>query len=113
MLNNMADMFGKIQEMQSKMAELKSQLSQLQLSAESGGGLVKVVANGNREIVQIQIDPDLISKEDVEMLEDLLVAAVNKAMKESDKIAQQKMSELTAKIIPGGLAGMDLSKFGL
>lgn len=113
MLNNMADMFGKIQEMQSKMAELKAQLSQLQVSAESGGGFVKVVANGNREIVQIQIDPDLISKEDVEMLEDLLVAAVNKALKESEKVAQQKMSELTANILPGGLSGLDLSKFGL
>lgn len=109
----MADMFGKLQEMQTKMAGIKAQLAQLQVTAESGGGLVKVVSNGNREILRIHIDPDLITKDDVEMLEDLLVAAVNKALKESETVAQQKMSELTAHLLPGGLSGLDLSKLGL
>ena len=112
MLNNMADMFGKIQEMQTKMAEMKARLGEMQVTADAGGGMVKVTANGNKEVISISIDPSLVTADDVEMLEDLTVAAVNKALREAERAAQQKMTELTAGMFPGGLPGMDLSKLG-
>lgn len=113
MMNNMADMFGKIQEMQTKMAEMKAKLGELQVSADAGGGMVKATVNGNRELLHIHIDPSLLTDEDLEMVEDLVVAAVNKAMREAEQTAQRKMAELTSGLLPGGLPGMDLSKFGL
>ncbi len=113
MMNNMADMFGKIQEMQTKMAEMKAKLGEMQVTAEAGGGMVKVTANGNKELVSIAIDPTLMSPDDVEMLEDLTVAAVNKALREAEKAGQQKMAELTTGMFPGGLPGLDPGKFGL
>ncbi len=113
MLNNMADMFGKIQEMQTKMAEMKAKLGEMHVTADAGGGMVKVTANGNKEVVSISIDPSLVTAEDVEMLEDLTVAAVNKALREAEKASQQQMAELTTGMFPGGLPGLDSSKFGL
>jgi nucleoid-associated protein EbfC len=111
---NMADMFGKVQEMQKKMEETKANLGKIEVSAEVGGGMVKVVANGNREIISIKIDKDVIDPNDPEMLEDLVVAGVNKALAEADRNAKEKMMEVTKGMIPGGgIPGMDLSKFGL
>ena len=111
---NMADMFGKVQEMQKKMEEAKQRLGELEISAEVGGGMVKVVANGNREVRSIKIDKDVIDPNDSEMLEDLIVAGVNKALTEADRAGKEKMAEITRGMIPGGgIPGMDLSKFGL
>lgn len=111
---NMADMFGKVQEMQRKMEETKAQLGSVTVSAEVGGGMVKVTANGNREITGLKIDKDVIDPNDPEMLEDLVVAGINKALAEADKAAKEKMMAVTRDMLPGGgLPGMDLSKFGL
>ncbi|MEX2363736.1 MAG: YbaB/EbfC family nucleoid-associated protein, partial [Balneolaceae bacterium] len=77
---NMADMFGKIQEMQSRMQEAQHKLKDIEVEAEAGGGMVKVKANGQRQVVSIKIDPDAIDPNDAEMLEDLIVAGVNKAL---------------------------------
>ena len=74
---NMADMFGKIQEMQSKMQEAQEGLNDVVVEAEAGGGMVKVKANGNKQIVSIEMDKDVVDPEDKEMLEDLIVAGVN------------------------------------
>lgn len=108
-MQNMADMFGKINELQQKMEEAKSQLSELEVEAEAGGGMVKVKANGNREIVSISIDRDVVNPDDTEMLEDLVVAGVNKALKEAESASQQKMQEVTKGMLPGG---MDLGSLG-
>ncbi len=111
---NMADMFGKVQEMQRKMEETKANLGKLEVQAEVGGGMVRVTANGNRELIGIKIDKDVIDPTDPEMLEDLIVAGVNKAMAEADRLSKEKMMEVTRDMIPGGgIPGMDLSKFGL
>ncbi len=112
-MDNMADLFGKINEFQSKMGELREELSRLEITAEAGGGMVKVRANGNREVIGIQLDPDIVNPDDMEMMEDLIVAGVNKALQKADQASKEKMSELTKNILPGGLPGMDLSKFGL
>lgn len=111
---NMADMFGKIQEMQGKVQEAQAKLSELVVEAEAGGGMVKVKANGLRKVLSISIDPDMVDPNDKEMLEDLVVAGVNKALDEAEQAAQKQMQEAYKGLIPGGgLPGMDLSKFGL
>ncbi len=111
---NMADMFGKIQDMQAKMQEVQDQLGDVIVEADAGGGMVKVKANGRREIVSIELDKDVIDPEDKEMLEDLVVAGVNKALEKAETASKEKMQEVYKGMLPGGgLPGMDMSKFGL
>lgn len=112
-MNNMADMFGKIQELQNRMADMKNRLGEITVMAEAGGGMVKVTANGNREILKIELDRAIVTADDAEMLEDLVVAGVNKALREAEQEAQRKMTELTSGLLPGGFPGMDPGKFGL
>jgi DNA-binding YbaB/EbfC family protein len=114
MNNNMADMFGKFSELQSKVEEAKQELAKLEVEAEAGGGMVKVRANGQRKILDIELDKDVIDPEDAEMLEDLVVAGVNKALEKAEEAAQEKMQNTYKDMIPGGgLPGMDLSKLGM
>lgn len=110
----MADMFGKLQEMQAKIQEAQAKLEEIIVEAEAGGGMVKVKANGLRQIISIQFDEDVIDPQDKEMLEDLAVAGVNKALELADEAAKKQMQEAYKGMIPGGgLPGMDLSQFGL
>lgn len=110
----MADMFGKIQEMQSKMQEAQEGLKEVIVEAEAGGGMVKVKANGNKQIVSIEMDNDVVDPADKEMLEDLIVAGVNKALEKAEEASKEKMQEMYKNMMPGGgIPGMDMSKFGL
>ena len=110
----MADMFGKISDMQNKMKEVQDQLASVIVEAEAGGGMVKVQANGKREILSITMDDDVIDPDDKEMLEDLIVAGVNKALEKSEEAGKAKMQEAYKDILPGGgIPGMDLGKLGL
>jgi len=114
MNQNMADMFGKFSELQEKMEEAKQELAKLEVEAEAGGGMVKVKANGQRKILSIKLDKDVIDPEDAEMMEDLVVAGVNKALDKAEEAAQERMQETYKDMIPGGgLPGMDLGKLGL
>lgn len=114
MNQNMADMFGKFSELQEKVEEAKQELSKLEVEAEAGGGMVKVKANGQRKILSIKLDKDVIDPDDAEMMEDLVVAGVNKALDKAEEAAQQKMQDTYKNMMPGGgLPGMDLSKLGL
>tara|TARA_R110002049_G_scaffold228903_2_gene401064 strand:+ start:67 stop:399 length:333 start_codon:yes stop_codon:yes gene_type:complete len=110
----MADMFGKIQEMQSKMQETQAKLATIIVEADAGGGMVKVKANGLRQIVSIKFDEDVVDPSDKEMLEDLVVAGVNKALEKAEIASKEQMQDAYKGLIPGGgIPGMDLSKFGL
>ncbi len=110
----MADMFGKISDMQAKMKEAQDRLSEVIVEAEAGGGMVKVKANGKREVLSIELDRDIIDPDDKEMVEDLVVAGVNRALAKAEDAAKEKMQEIYKDILPGGgLPGMDMSKFGL
>lgn len=111
---NMADMFGKISNMQAKMKEVQDSLSEVIVEAEAGGGMVSVKANGKREIISIVLDRDVIDPDDKEMIEDLVVAGVNKALVKAEEAAKVKMQEVYKDILPGGgIPGMDMSKLGL
>lgn len=110
----MADLFGKMNEFQQKMQAAKDSLGKLEITSEVGGGMVKVTANGNKQIVSIKLEKDIIDPSDPDMLEDLLIAGVNKALAEAERASAEKMQEVTRNMLPGGgLPGMDLSKFGL
>lgn len=110
----MADMFGKISNMQAKMKEVQDRLGELTVEADAGGGMVKVTANGNRKIVNIELDKDVIDPDDKEMVEDLVVAGVNKALDKAEEAAKEKMQDVYKDILPGGgIPGMDMSKLGL
>lgn len=106
-------MFGKFSELQSKMEEAQKELETLEVEAEAGGGMVKVKANGKRKILSIKLDKDVIDPEDAEMLEDLVVAGINKALDKAEEASQDKMKDMYKNMLPGGgIPGMDLGKLG-
>lgn len=98
----LGDMMKQVQKMQAKMAELQEELAKTEVEGSAGGGMVKVVANGKNEIVSITIDPEVVDPEDVEMLQDLVLAAVNQASEKSQQLQSEQMSQLTGGLnIPG------------
>lgn len=99
-LGNIQDVMKRAQEMQQRIAVVQEELAQKTVSAESGGGMVKVTANGKQQIVKITIERAVIDPADAELLEDLVVAAVNKALDEAQKMAQEEMKKATAGMLP-------------
>ncbi|HOF03592.1 MAG TPA: YbaB/EbfC family nucleoid-associated protein [Atribacterota bacterium] len=90
------------QEMQKKMEAIKEQLSHKELKVSSGGGMVELLINGQQEIKEIHINPDIIDPEDKEMLEDLVQAAVNEGIRQSKEMVNEEMKKLTGGInLPG------------
>ncbi|MCH7690385.1 MAG: YbaB/EbfC family nucleoid-associated protein [candidate division Zixibacteria bacterium] len=99
---NIGQMLKQMQQLQSKMQEVQTELESTEVEGSSGGGMVKVVANGKNEIMSVVIDPEVVDKEDVEMLQDLIVAAVNQAREKVQEMQSEKMSGLTGGMnIPG------------
>ena len=99
---NMQKMLKDLQKMQSKMVKAQNDLQAQSFEAEAGGGMVKVVLNGQGIMTSIEIHPDAVDKDDVEALEDLIMAAVNSATKKKDDTSKASMEELTAGMrIPG------------
>ncbi len=107
---DMMKMMGKVKEVQGKMKEAQEQLKDLRAEGESGGGMVKAIANGNKELVNLQIDDSLVNTEDKEMMRDLIVAAVNKAVSEADQKAKEHIKRSTEGMLPN-IPGMDFSGF--
>ncbi|MGH8016031.1 MAG: YbaB/EbfC family nucleoid-associated protein [Candidatus Zixiibacteriota bacterium] len=99
---NLGQMLKQVQQMQAKMQEVQTELEKAEVEATSGGGMVKVVVNGKNEIVSIKIDPEVVNKDDIEMLQDLVLAAVNSAREKVQEMQSEKMSALTGGLnIPG------------
>ncbi|MFN8431164.1 MAG: YbaB/EbfC family nucleoid-associated protein [Spirosomataceae bacterium] len=104
---DMMGMMGKVKEMQSRMQEAQEKLADITAEGESGGGMVKVVVNGKKELVMVEIEPVLLKPEDAKMVQDLIVAASNIAMEKADVLAKQEMSKITDGIMPK-IPGLDL-----
>ncbi len=101
-MKGMGDMMKQAQKLQSKMAKMQDELGDETVESASGGGMVKVVANGKQQIVSIRIEKEVVDPEDVEMLEDLVLAAINDGLTKSQEMVQEKMGALTGGLnIPG------------
>ena len=99
---NMNSVIKQAQKMQEEMERVQQETEDEQVEATSGGGAVKVVMNGKKELISIKLDPDAVDPDDVETLEDLIVAAVNECVKNADAIMEERMGAITGGLnIPG------------
>ncbi|MBU1101033.1 MAG: YbaB/EbfC family nucleoid-associated protein [Bacteroidetes bacterium] len=103
MKGGMQGMMKQIQKMQADMEKVQNELANKTVTEESGGGVVKATANGKKEVISIQIDNEIINADDKEMLEDLVVAAVNKALESAGKLAEEDLANVTKGMIPPGM----------
>ncbi len=101
-MKGIGNMMKQAQKLQSKMLKLQEELAEKTVEATSGGGMVKVVANGRQQILSIQIEKEVVDPDDVEMLQDLILAAVNDALVKSQEMVTGEMGKLTGGMkIPG------------
>ena len=101
MPGNMGNLMKQAQKMQKQMEEATKELQEKEVTSSAGGGVVEVTVSGNREVTKVKIDPEAVDPDDVEMLEDLIMAATNEALRQIEEISAQSMSKIT-----GGLGGM-------
>ena len=101
MPGNMNNIMKQAQKMQQQMEEAQAQLEESSYTATSGGGAVEVTISGKKEITSIKFDPEVVDPDDIEMLEDLTMAAVNEAIRKIEEVSAQKMSKIT-----GGMGGL-------
>lgn len=92
---NLQQMMRQAQKMQEDIAVLQQELNGREVEATSGGGMVRVVAYGNKELKSIEINPEAIDKDDIEMLQDLVLAAVNEAIRKADDMMKTEMAKVT------------------
>lgn len=100
--SDMQKQLKQMQAMQREMEQTQEELSQREFTSTAGGGAVEVTINGNKEITRLVIDKDVVDPDDVEMLQDLLIAAVNEGMRQVDAVVEQEMGKITGGLgIPG------------
>ena len=101
-LGNMQGMLQKVQKMQADMQKAQADLQSRTFETTAGGGAVKVKVTGKKELVGLTIDPQVVDPEDVEMLQDLIMAAVNEGMRQVDTVSEEEMNKITGGMkIPG------------
>ena len=100
MPGNMNQLMKQAQRMQAQLEEKQAEIQTMEFEASAGGGVVSVTVNGKKELTKVEIDPDAVDPEDVEMLQDLILAACNEALKKCEQETQAQMSAIT-----GGLGG--------
>jgi DNA-binding YbaB/EbfC family protein len=100
---DMGNMMKQVQKMQAEMAKTQAELENKIISEESGGGMVKATVNGKKELISLSIDESVLKDNDKEMIEDLVVAAVNKALQKAGKMVEDEMSSLTKGMLPPGM----------
>jgi nucleoid-associated protein EbfC len=105
---DMMKMMGKMKEVQARIKQAQDNLGNLRATGESGGGMVKATVNGKKQLVALEIDPTILKAEDKIVVQDLVVAAVNKASHEAEILAKEEMKKSTEGLIPN-IPGFDLS----
>jgi DNA-binding YbaB/EbfC family protein len=103
MKGGMQGMLKQVQKMQAEMEKVQNELANKTVTEEAGGGMIKATANGKKELISVEIDKEVINGGDKEMLEDLVVAAVNKALESAGKMAEEEMAKITKGMLPPGL----------
>ena len=99
---NMQEMMKQARKMQEQLAQAQESMKDVTIDASAGGGMVKATVNGDLELVSIQIDPDALDPEDVDLLQDMIVAAVNEAIRGVSEVASKQMSSITGGLnVPG------------
>jgi hypothetical protein len=103
-MGNMGGMMKKVQKLQAEMGKMQEELKTRTIDVSAGGGAIKVVMNGEKQIQSLIIDPAAVDPEDVEMLQDLISAAINEAMKKVDDLMASEMGKLTGGLnLPPGM----------
>lgn len=105
MANGIGDIFKQAQALQSKLAEIQEEAGRKTVEASSGGGMVTAVVNGRLQVLSVKIEPQVLTGGDREMLEDLVVAAVNEAIRKAQQLMTDEMSRLTGGLKIPGLGG--------
>ncbi|MBS1508784.1 MAG: YbaB/EbfC family nucleoid-associated protein [Bacteroidetes bacterium] len=105
---DMMKMMGKMKEVQARLKEAQDNLSLLKVEGESGGGMVKATVNGKRQLIALDIDAAILKAEDKVIIQDLVIAAVNKASDEAEIQAREQLKKSTEGLLPN-IPGMDLS----
>ena len=101
-MKGMGDMMKQAQKLQARMLKMQEELAEKTVESAVGGGMIKVVANGRQQVVSIRIEPEVVNPEDVEMLQDLVLAAVNDALAKSQEMVSSEMGKLTGGLkLPG------------
>jgi DNA-binding YbaB/EbfC family protein len=102
MAKGLGNIMKQAQQMQKKMGQMQQEMESQQVEATAGGGMVTAVVNGRQKLLSLTIDPEVVDPEDVEMLQDLISAAVNEAINKSQEMMQEEMGKLTGGMnIPG------------
>ena len=101
MPGNMNNLMKQAQRMQRQMEEAQKQMEELEATASAGGGAVEVTVSGKKEVLKVKLAEEVVDPDDIEMLEDLIVAATNEALRKVDEASQQSMSKIT-----GGMGGL-------
>lgn len=104
----MMNMLGKVKEMQAKLKEAQDNLGHIQVTGESGGGMVRATVNGKKQVISIEIEPDLLQPGDKDTVQDLVVAAVNKALTDVEEKAREELKKATQGTLPN-IPGLDLN----
>ncbi len=106
-MGGMQDMLKQAQKMQEDMANVQAELEEREYEVSAGGGVVTVKINGKREVLSIDVQPEIVDPDDIETLTDILVAAVNQAIKKVEEVSNEEMSKITGQMnlpgMPGGL----------
>ena len=101
-MNNFGNIMKQAKKMQERIGQLQQELETKTIEAQAGGGMVKVVVNGKFEIISLKIEKDVVNPDDVEMLQDLVAAAVNEGIRKAQEMASQEMAKITGGLnIPG------------
>jgi nucleoid-associated protein EbfC len=102
MTKGLGNILKQAQQMHARISELQEEMAKKTVETSSGGGMVNVVMNGKQEILSVRIDPEVVNRDDVEMLQDLIAAAVNEAIRKSQEMMAEEMKKITGGLsIPG------------